>query len=85
MNNLRKVKYSEYIPVKYAPPTEKQFTSSHIEGTGKWQDGYPNEGVFHQWGVFPEDGFMALIERPDGTMTQIPLDRLKFEVPVSLI
>jgi hypothetical protein len=78
MKNLRRVKFSKFIP--------RQTDENHNlkEGTGIF-DPVKTVGYFHCWGVTHEEseqGFgnysVALVEEEDGTISEVLPHRIQF-------
>lgn len=79
---MRKVKFKEWIPVKYIAEISHTVKDPN---TGKWEDDFIHEGVFHQWGITYEEFAsgaapytVGLIELEDGTMTEALPKNIKF-------
>jgi len=75
---MKKVKFKKYIPKSYE-------NGRLIQGTGRLEDDYTQEGLFHQWGVSyeefesgPANFTIAIIELPDGSIVEIEPNRIKF-------
>lgn len=75
---MRKVLYKKWIPGAYNALSQK-FISGHFEPE------FVNEGIFHQWAAAYEEsgaGFgnytVALIENPDGTISEVKPENVKF-------
>lgn len=87
---MRKVKFKDFIPAEYSTLDEdteygRKGTRQLVKGTNQYQKEFDTIGYFHKWGVLPEyreDGYInfnvALIEREDGTMAEVRVDKLKF-------
>jgi hypothetical protein len=82
MKIMRKVKFNKWIP-RVDEPTH--LGSRAKEGTACWENGFPNEGLFHQWANAYEEstaGFgnftVALVEIEDGTIVQVLPMNIKF-------
>lgn len=80
---MRKVLYKKWIPIQYAPV--ENGSRAKIHGTGKWEDDFINEGLFHQWGVSYEEMVegtgnynVAIIENADGTISEVLPSNMKF-------
>lgn len=78
----RKVMFKKWIPIVYE---KAELGTNRKIGTGCWEDGFPNAGLFHQWAAAYEessDGFgnytVALVEMPDGTIEQVLPQNIKF-------
>lgn len=79
---MRKVMYKKWIDKKHI---EENGCLKIQVGTNCWEEGYPNAGTFHQWANAYEEssaGFgnftVALVENPDGTISQVLPSNLKF-------
>lgn len=82
---MRKVKFKKYIPavkVQLGGVYEPWVTKG---GTGKWEDDFINEGVFHQWGNSYEEFesgagnyTVALVELPTGEVAEVLPSNIKF-------
>ena len=66
------------------------FSESPKEGTRCWENDFVNEGIFHQWANAYEEsseGFgnytVALVELPDGTISEVLPSNIKFVVAVA--
>jgi len=75
-----KVAYKQYIPIEFEGRPRQM-----VEGTGKHAEGYPNIGYFHKWVNIPPStslgeafSAVAIVERPDGTIIEVPSIELKF-------
>ncbi len=54
--------------------------NKYIPSKREYEEGFSNEGVFHQWiKKRATDHIYALIENPDGTMIEIGLHYVKFK------
>jgi len=83
---MRKVLFKKWIPAEYKTISSK--TSCYrltIDGTGKWEDEFSQEGVFHYWGNTYEefksgvDNYtVALIELENGEMVEVLPTNIKF-------
>lgn len=80
---MRKVLFKKWIPQKY----DESNGYKPIPDTGKWEDDYKNEGLFHQWANAYEeyDGIVgnytiALVELIDGTIVEVSPSNLKFVI-----
>jgi len=81
---LRKVKFNRWIP------REVEFTgTSNLRGTKPgtncFEKDYPNEGLFHGWGVNynefetgPGNYSTAIVELPDGRVEEVLPSNIKF-------
>lgn len=77
---MRKVIFKKWIPIQY----DGNFRP--IPNTGRWEDDYTMHGVFHQWTISyerTESGYgnsttLALVETPEGTVVELPLNAFKF-------
>lgn len=61
------------------------------EGTGCWEDGFPNTGIFHQWASSwegssdrPGEYTVGLVELPDGSIVEVSPTDLIFVDPMVL-
>ena len=77
---MKKVKFKKFIPQKY-----EEGTSQRIEGTGKYEEDFIHDGIFHQWGIHYEeyeDGLgnetVAIVEIKDGTIMLVSPIHIKF-------
>lgn len=85
---MRKVLYKKWIPAKYpdgANSVNCITTHRKLEGTFCWEPDFIHEGIFHQWAnAFEQFEFgignhvVALIENPDGTISEVLPTNLKF-------
>jgi hypothetical protein len=83
---MRKVKFKKWIPIEYNTLSSK--TSCHrvrVDGTGKWEDDFTHEGVFHQWANAYEEFesgagnyTVALIELKNGEMVEVLPSNITF-------
>lgn len=78
---MRKVLFSEHIPVEYVTLGGNKV---RVSGTGCWGP-LAVEGVFHQWGFESTDGgesvatdTVAIIELKDGTVKLMPPSKIRF-------
>jgi hypothetical protein len=80
---MRTVKFKDFIPAEYTKSDIgiKQL----VRGTNQYQKEFDTIGLFHKWGVSSEDrgdGYVsfnvALIEKKDGTVAEVRVDRVKF-------
>lgn len=79
---MRKVKFNRYIEPEY---TRCYWFRKLVTGTGVWETGFPNEGLFHQWACTynelpsgPGNYTVALIELPDGKIEEVFPFEMKF-------
>lgn len=84
---MRKVLFKQWIPPEYSGKVYS--ASKPLPGTGCWSSDFIQEGLFHQWAVAYEEldtgpGMytVALVELPDGTITEMLPSNLKF-VPIA--
>lgn len=82
VKEMRKVKFKKWVPLAYTEDTKIR-----IAETGKWEDDYSNNGVFHQWGAAYEEFesgagnyTAAIVEMSDGTIVEVLPSNLKFVV-----
>jgi hypothetical protein len=101
---MRKVFYKKWIPQLWVHQngqetlTRMPFEGENVSGvqqkagTGKYQDDYLTEGIFHRWGDEIEEddrgkynNSFGIVELPDGTIEQVGPDKIKFvpEKPVN--
>jgi hypothetical protein len=83
---MRKVNFSRYIKPEMVD-SGKGYTTRK-EGTGCYEEGFPNEGVFHQWGSTyeefdngPANQTVAIVELANGLIEEVIPSRLKFLEP----
>ena len=77
---MRKVAYNNWIKPEYELQGRRK-----IEGTGCWETKFKHIGLFHQWASAYEEFELgagnytvALIENPDGTISEVLPSNLKF-------
>ena len=86
---MRKVKFNKWIEAKYEQVPllwDNTKTSRElIKGTSCWEEDFPNEGLFHQWGSKTHETHencgndtVALIETTDGLIHEITPSLIKF-------
>lgn len=80
---MRSVHYNLWIPSAYL------YNGNHIHGTGCFEDGYPNKGIFLQWsnsyehissdvmGIVP----VAIVELSDGSVIEVLSKNIRFDIP----
>jgi hypothetical protein len=80
----RKVLFKKWIPKVIEKKPGNTFDSVK-EGTGKMEDDFTHEGIFHKWGSEVEDTgeqiasfTVAIVELPDGTVQTILPQNIKF-------
>lgn len=80
---MRKVLFKTWIPAEFSK-------SGKVPNTGCWSKDYIGTGLFHQWGnscTESEEGFgnftVALVELPDGTITEVFPCNIKFIEPAN--
>jgi len=85
---MRKVKFKKWIPAEWEVINHEVLgkIKELKKGTNCWEDDYLHDGVFHQWGAAyeefetgPGNYTVAIIEQPDGTITEVLPSNLKFE------
>jgi hypothetical protein len=66
---------------KWIPPSRKDGKLV----SGYWEEGFPNQGIFHQWASAfeefesgPGNYTVALVELPDGTVQSLLPSQIKF-------
>jgi hypothetical protein len=71
---MRKVKFRLFIKPIYSDEIRR----IAVPGTRCWEEGFPHEGIFHQWAATYEEGTegfgnytVALVELPDGTVESV--------------
>lgn len=76
---MKKVKFKKWVPLQY------KNEGGSIEGTGCFETEYINDGVFHAWGASfeefetgPGNQTVAIIEEPNGEITQVSPENIKF-------
>jgi hypothetical protein len=81
---IRKVKFNKWIKIEYIYP--EGGTRTKNPETGCYEKGFPNEGVFHHWGVSheefesgPGNFTVAIIETPDGLIHEVIPGQMKFD------
>lgn len=89
---MRKVLFKKWIPAEYpdgANSANCMTTHRRLPGTNCWEDEFTHEGVFHQWAnAFTEfencigNFAVALVELPDGTISEVLPSNLKFVEPI---
>jgi len=71
---MRKVKFNKYVKVP--------FQNGH---KNEWQKDFPNEGLFHQWGLSSTDDIctdtVAIIEMADGSIETVFPTHMQFIQP----
>lgn len=87
---MRKVLFKKWIPI-ITEIIEGIFgkESARVKGTGCWEDDFTQEGIFHQWAASyeefetgPGNYTVALVELPDGTISEVLPSNLKFVEPI---
>lgn len=81
---MRRVKFKKWIPATYTS-MGNNCTQVKNEGTGKWDDDFIHEGVFHQWANAYEEFesgagnyTVALVELENGEMVEVLPTNIKF-------
>ena len=79
---MKKVIFNNWIPIERKKEGNIQAT---VKGTGCFETGFKNEGLFHAWSLDYEDlefgvgnYAIALVELPDGTIEKVQPEQLKF-------
>lgn len=82
---MRKVAFRKWIPLEYEKVEDKINYSKAKAGTNCLEEGFPNEGMFHQWAnAFEESsaGYgnytVALIELKDGSIIEVLPTNIRF-------
>lgn len=78
---MRSIRFNKYVQTEWEQ-LEGNTHKTRIVGTGAYQKDFPNEGLFHCWGVAAngEGGTdsIAIIEMRDGTIESPHLKDIKF-------
>lgn len=81
---MRLVLFKTWIPVEWENHPSGG-VKTKVEGTGKWTDEFQEGGIFQAWGMAyeefdagPANYTVALVEMPDGTVTEVLPSNLKF-------
>lgn len=84
---MRKVKFKRWIDNTYRTVTNSnnQCIKIRNEDTGKWEENFTHEGVFHQWASAYEEFesgagnyIVALIELENGEIIEVLPSNIKF-------
>lgn len=82
---MRKVLFKKWIPRQIELIDSFGKHEVIVEGTDCWEDDFTHKGIFHQWANICEEssaGFgnytVALVELPDGTISEVLPINLKF-------
>lgn len=82
---MRPVLFKKFIPIVRVDVPHH--TNAIMHGTGKWEDDFINEGVFHGWYNAYNDFIsgagnytVALVEIADGTILEVLPSNLKFKL-----
>lgn len=85
----RKVEFNKWIP-PVVIERHYSLSTGHFDeyqpGTGCFQTGFPNKGIFHQYITetegTPDRGFwtntFAIVEEPSGCVTLVPVGQIRF-------
>ena len=75
---MRKVKFKKWIPVERESMPECEACTQQVKGTGCFEKGFSNEGLFHQWVVAYEEFetgagnyTIAIVETPSGDIVEV--------------
>lgn len=75
-NNIRKVRFNKLV--------DRSNDLNVSAPCYAWQEGCPNEGIFHEWFHGHDELPFAMIELANGMMILIPCDQIRFvEHPIA--